>query len=73
MKNNVLPGWIDSLPATDERRQSSPAGAARHGPAEIAATISFLASDGVAGTSPARTSASMAGSRDRFEAETRTP
>ena len=24
--NNVLPGWIDSLPATDERRQSVPLG-----------------------------------------------
>src|SRR5688500_18731680 len=22
--NNVLPGWIDSLPTTDERRQSVP-------------------------------------------------
>lgn len=45
--NNVLPGWIDSLPATDERRQSVPLG--RYGRAdEIAATISFLASDGAA-------------------------
>ena len=45
--NNVLPGWIDSLPATDERRDSVPLkryGASR----EIAATISFLVSDGAA-------------------------
>jgi NAD(P)-dependent dehydrogenase (short-subunit alcohol dehydrogenase family) len=43
--NNVLPGWIDSLPATEERRQSVPM--KRYGKAEeIAATISFLASEG---------------------------
>ncbi|WP_407148004.1 SDR family oxidoreductase [Bradyrhizobium sp. ORS 86] len=43
--NNVLPGWIDSLPATDERRQSVPM--KRYGRAEeIAATISFLVSEG---------------------------
>ncbi|ELT51237.1 SDR family oxidoreductase [Brucella intermedia] len=43
--NNVMPGWIDSLPATDERRDSVPMG--RYGTAdEIAATIAFLASDG---------------------------
>ncbi len=43
--NNVLPGWIDSLPATEERRNSVPMG--RYGTsAEIAATISFLASEG---------------------------
>ena len=43
--NNVLPGWIDSLPATDERRDSVPM--ARYGTAaEIAATIAFLLSDG---------------------------
>jgi NAD(P)-dependent dehydrogenase (short-subunit alcohol dehydrogenase family) len=43
--NNVLPGWIDSLPATDERRGSVPM--RRYGTsAEIAATIAFLASDG---------------------------
>jgi NAD(P)-dependent dehydrogenase (short-subunit alcohol dehydrogenase family) len=43
--NNVLPGWIDSLPATDERRQSVPMG--RYGTSEeIAATVAFLVSDG---------------------------
>jgi NAD(P)-dependent dehydrogenase (short-subunit alcohol dehydrogenase family) len=43
--NNVLPGWIDSLPATEERRGSVPM--ARYGKTEeIAATIAFLLSDG---------------------------
>jgi NAD(P)-dependent dehydrogenase (short-subunit alcohol dehydrogenase family) len=45
--NNILPGWIDSLPATDERRTSVPM--KRYGTsAEIAATAAFLASDGAA-------------------------
>ena len=45
--NNVLPGWIDSLPATDERRDSVPM--KRYGTSEeIAATIAFLVSDGAA-------------------------
>ncbi|MCP8894702.1 SDR family oxidoreductase [Shinella daejeonensis] len=45
--NNVLPGWIDSLPATEERRDGVPL--KRYGTSdEIAATISFLASDGAA-------------------------
>lgn len=45
--NNVLPGWIDSLPATEERRASVPMG--RYGKVEeIAATVAFLASDGAA-------------------------
>jgi NAD(P)-dependent dehydrogenase (short-subunit alcohol dehydrogenase family) len=45
--NNVLPGWIDSLPPTEERRQSVPM--QRYGTsAEIAATVAFLASDGAA-------------------------
>lgn len=43
--NNVLPGWIDSLPATEERRDSVPM--QRYGSSdEVAATIAFLASDG---------------------------
>ncbi|CAN7245139.1 SDR family oxidoreductase [Agrobacterium tumefaciens] len=43
--NNVLPGWIDSLPATEERRESVPM--QRYGKSEeIAATVAFLASDG---------------------------
>lgn len=45
--NNVLPGWIDSLPATEERRSSVPM--QRYGTSEeIAATIAFLASPGAA-------------------------
>jgi NAD(P)-dependent dehydrogenase (short-subunit alcohol dehydrogenase family) len=45
--NNILPGWIDSLPPTDERRTSVPM--KRYGTsAEIAATAAFLASDGAA-------------------------
>lgn len=43
--NNVLPGWIDSLPATEERRQGVPM--QRYGTAdEVATTVAFLASDG---------------------------
>lgn len=42
--NNVLPGWIDSLPATEERRDSVPM--KRYGTsAEVAAAIAFLASE----------------------------
>ena len=45
--NNVLPGWIDSLPAQEARRQSVPM--QRYGTAdEIAATVAFLASAGAA-------------------------
>jgi NAD(P)-dependent dehydrogenase (short-subunit alcohol dehydrogenase family) len=41
--NNVLPGWIDSIPATEERRTSIPM--QRYGTSEeIAATVAFLAS-----------------------------
>ncbi len=43
--NNVLPGWIDSLPEAAERRDSVPM--QRYGKAEeIAATVAFLLSDG---------------------------
>ncbi|MCW2240071.1 SDR family oxidoreductase [Azospirillum canadense] len=43
--NNVLPGWIDRLPAVEERRQGVPM--MRYGTAEeIAATVAFLASPG---------------------------
>ena len=45
--NNVLPGWIDSLPQTEERRDSVPM--KRYGRAdEVAATVAFLLSDGAA-------------------------
>ncbi|MCA1490641.1 SDR family oxidoreductase [Ensifer sp. NBAIM29] len=43
--NNILPGWIDSLPATETRRESVPM--QRYGTSEeIAATVAFLASEG---------------------------
>ncbi|WP_296100622.1 SDR family oxidoreductase [uncultured Agrobacterium sp.] len=43
--NNVLPGWIDSLPATEQRRELVPM--QRYGKSEeIAATVAFLASEG---------------------------
>lgn len=45
--NNILPGWIDSLPKTEERAALVPM--KRYGTvAEIAATVSFLASEGAA-------------------------
>ena len=45
--NNVLPGWIDSLPQKEERRQAVPL--QRYGTAEeIGATIAFLASESAA-------------------------
>ena len=43
--NNVLPGWIDSLPKQDERSAMVPM--KRYGTVEeIARTVAFLASDG---------------------------
>ncbi len=43
--NNILPGFIDSLPETEERRQRIPM--QRYGRSEeIAATVAFLASPG---------------------------
>ena len=43
--NNVLPGWIDSLPGTEARREMVPM--QRYGKSEeIAATVAFLASEG---------------------------
>jgi len=45
--NNLLPGWIDSLPQVEERRLSVPM--KRYGRSEeIAATIAFLVSEGAA-------------------------
>ncbi|BCH54296.1 SDR family oxidoreductase [Agrobacterium vitis] len=43
--NNVLPGWIDSLPEAEQRRDAVPM--KRYGTSvEIAATVAFLASEG---------------------------
>lgn len=43
--NNVLPGWIDSLPQLDQRRDMVPM--QRYGKCdEVAATIAFLCSEG---------------------------
>lgn len=43
--NNILPGWIDSLPKTDDRAASVPL--KRYGTAEeIGRTVAFLASEG---------------------------
>jgi NAD(P)-dependent dehydrogenase (short-subunit alcohol dehydrogenase family) len=45
--NNVLPGWIDSLPMKDERAAAVPMG--RYGTAEeIGRTVAFLCSPGAA-------------------------
>ena len=45
--NNVLPGWIDSLPQKDERRDAVPM--RRYGTSdEVAGVIAFLASDAAA-------------------------
>lgn len=42
--NNVLPGWIDSLPEVDEQRESVPM--RRYGTSEeVASTIAFLLSE----------------------------
>ncbi|KAA3516305.1 SDR family oxidoreductase [Agrobacterium vitis] len=43
--NNVLPGWIDSLPEAEQRREAVPM--KRYGTSvEIAAIVAFLASEG---------------------------
>jgi NAD(P)-dependent dehydrogenase (short-subunit alcohol dehydrogenase family) len=43
--NNLLPGWIDSLPADEDRRDTIPM--KRYGTSEeVAATVAFLVSDG---------------------------
>lgn len=44
--NNVLPGFIDSLPEKDEFRARIPMGRYGSSFGEIAATVAFLASDG---------------------------
>ena len=44
--NNVLPGFIDSLPATDERRERIPMGRYGNSLEEVASVVAFLASDG---------------------------
>jgi NAD(P)-dependent dehydrogenase (short-subunit alcohol dehydrogenase family) len=43
--NNILPGWIDSLPQQDARAASVPM--KRYGTVEeVARTVAFLASEG---------------------------
>ena len=43
--NTVQPGWIDSLPPTEERRVTVPM--KRYGTSEeVAATVAFLVSEG---------------------------
>lgn len=43
--NNLLPGWIDSLPADEDRRENIPM--RRYGKSEeVAATVAFLVSEG---------------------------
>lgn len=44
--NNVLPGFVDSLPETEERKARIPMGRYGSSSEEIAATIAFLASPG---------------------------
>ncbi len=44
--NNVLPGFIDSLPETEERRERIPMGRYGKSLEEVASVIAFLASDG---------------------------
>ncbi len=44
--NNVLPGFIDSLPETEERRQRIPMGRYGKSMKEIASLVGFLASEG---------------------------
>ncbi|MEM1198908.1 MAG: SDR family oxidoreductase [Pseudomonadota bacterium] len=44
--NNVLPGFIDSLPETDERRERIPIGRYGKSLEEVASLVAFLASDG---------------------------
>ena len=57
--NNVLPGWIDSLPATEERRERADA-ALRHERGDRRDRSPSWPPKARA-TSPARTSASTAG------------
>jgi NAD(P)-dependent dehydrogenase (short-subunit alcohol dehydrogenase family) len=44
--NNVLPGFIDSLPEKDDRRARIPMGRYGSSSGEVAATVAFLASPG---------------------------
>ncbi len=44
--NNVLPGFIDSLPETDERRERIPMGRYGNSLKEVASVVAFLASEG---------------------------
>ena len=64
--NNVLPGWIDSLPATEERRAERADGPLWHGVTRSRQRSPSSHRRALA-TSPGRTSASTAASRARSD------
>ena len=59
--NNVLPGWIDSLPATEERRDGVPL--KRYGTSEEIAATGFSPASSSSGSATARIGASSCSPR----------